>query len=106
MNSYTFDDEYQNLIKMYGENESIYIDYFNINPKNGKMFVILLKKSFDTVITDGYTKHRQYVKLQDWDDFLCKKIEWMIIKNDGDALLIECDIEFAVHLIVEAFMNV
>ena len=106
-NIFTYDEKYtDNLINLSGIHNVIYIDNYKVDEKYGKQFVILLKKAFDDMIEKGYTQHRQYVSKEDWDDFISKKTEWKILEIDGIGVFIECDIEYAVHLIIEIFMNV
>lgn len=94
-----------------------------VDPDNCKLFMLLLKSSFENMKSKGCTTYQQLVLQSDWDGFLKENKEWVIVEkydeslnsaddNDNNnnsnhpaTILISCDIDFATELIIDGFLR-
>jgi hypothetical protein len=85
-----------------------WINNYNIDPKNCKLFILLLKSSFEEMIKKGCEYYQQIVLESEWDEFIHFNKEWTIINKFDEkpkTLLICCDINIACELIVDGFLR-
>ena len=64
-----------------------------IDEKNIKLFFLLLKESIDNLINNNITFLQQYVTKSDYDTI--KHLDWEIMCEINDIILIQCDINKA-----------
>jgi hypothetical protein len=70
-----------------------------------KLFVSLLRSSFDDLNEKGYKKFRQRVTQEDWNLYLKTDKEWTVIESDvfTGTNIIECSLGSAVGCICRGF---
>jgi len=81
------------------------IDY-KVDAANVKLFAALLNNTMICYLEKNFTKLRQWVRCDDWDNFLNQVEGWNIIYDDLEAnvKLIECEIGQATRIIMESFL--
>ncbi len=90
---------------------STWINSHYVDSDNCKLFMLLLKSSFEKMKKHGCTEFQQLVLETDWNDFLCENSEWTILeKYPGDkdipsTLLIKCNIDIAHELVIDGFLR-
>jgi hypothetical protein len=88
-----------------------WINSHYVDPDNCKLFMLLLKSSFDDMKLVGCTEYRQLVLQTDWDDFLSENKEWSIVEkyeSGGEVpatMLVSCNIDVANELVIDGFLR-
>ena len=98
---FNFTDNYLKYIYFEKEKE-VCLDICNIDYNNVKTFFILLKKSVDYFLENGYKTFLQYIPVDDFE--LLDKEKWKIRKefSKEKILYIECDLNSAILNIAHA----
>jgi len=97
------DKSTDNFILMGYEGTICCIDKYYIDPENGKLFIVLLKRAIDDMKNKGCRIFVQHVTKYDWDNFLKSNDSWEKI-NDSDGIVnISCPIDDAVKSVVAGF---
>lgn len=89
------------------DKSEIFMEYTVIDSNIPKSFFLLVRKSFDIFISEGYKKFVQAVPLEEWEQFLKSNDKWTLrrIENTENHngkfkfAIIECDINDAVGCI-------
>lgn len=88
-------------------NNVIWINNYYVDPENVKLFVVMLKNAFNTIISNHKCDmYMQYVSCDDWNHIKGND-NWKICKSD-DALgikLISCNASVAPQCILDGFLN-
>jgi hypothetical protein len=106
MTFYQFNSETseKNYIHMIGVENAIFIESYGIDEEKQFEFCKMLTEAFDEIHEKGYIVHRQYINKSDLK-FIAHIEEWRVIEDEGNELLIECDIQDAPKCIIEGFME-
>lgn len=100
-----------NFIEFEKSDNIAWINHHHVDIANFKLFVLLLKSSFESMKLNGCTEYRQLVLQNEWDDFLKENEEWSVIEkyekteNVPETLLISCNIDIATELVVDGFLR-
>ncbi len=100
-----------NFVEFEKSDFATWINTHYIDPDNCKLFMLLLKSSFDNMKLTGCTEYHQLVLQTDWDDFLGENKEWSIIEKYESneyipaTLLVSCHIDVANELVIDGFLR-
>jgi hypothetical protein len=81
------------------------IDYY-VDENNSKIFIILMKNSFEQMKKSGCEKLIQTITVSDYD-MLYKNdtdVEFVVISRDDSYITISCDIDYAPTHIAKGFL--
>lgn len=111
-NIFRFNDKCtDNFIEFEKFEQSTWIVNHYVDPDNCKLFMLLLKSSFENMKNHGCTEFKQLILETEWTDFLCENKEWEIIekypgdKNSPSVMMIKCDIDIAHELVIDGFLR-
>jgi len=95
-----------NFITFRKNNEDVWIDRYYVDQENGKLFVMLLKDSFQKMKDKGCKIYKQYVSADEWESFLKNISGWeVLLHHDNDnVILIACTIDDAPTCIVNGLL--
>lgn len=111
-----------NYVEFEKQDHVTWINSHYVDPDNCKLFMLLLKSSFEKMELVGCTEYNQLVLQTDWDDFLCENNEWSIVEKYStsldsqnrqdthtpelkNTLLIKCNIKVANELVIDGFLR-
>lgn len=99
-----FEDKTENYVITNLVKNIVFIEKYNVDEKNGKLFVVMLKNAFNDAKVKGCVKYQQTIYLDDYEKLITKN-DWEIIKKDDYSITLECDIDYAAVMIISEFMN-
>lgn len=91
-----FDEESENEIAIETNGEFCWINNYNLDSKNVKRFVILLKHTIGKAKNFKCTKFKQVVNGYEWENFLKEDKRWKVINQvNNNVFEISCSIDDA-----------
>jgi hypothetical protein len=96
-----------NYIVFRKDGKDVWIDKYYVDPDNGKLFVILLKDSFEKMKRKGCETYKQIVDADEWESFLKNIFGWEIISQDNEnkTILLSCTIDDAPICITNSLLK-
>ena len=99
-----FDEETENEVTIETNDEFCWINHYNLDSKNVKRFVILLKHATSKAKNSKCTKFKQLVNGYEWETFLKEDKRWNVMNQvDNNVFEISCSIDDAPICIMRGF---
>ncbi len=110
MTSFTFSDKItDNYIVIEKDKNICWIDKYYVDGDNGKLFVVLIKESLNTMKKEGCDTFVQHVDENYWNSFLKSNKKWKILNNsdnhdfENGIVHICCNINDAAECVISGF---
>lgn len=94
-----------NSVEFEKDGDIVWITHYNVDEDNGKLFVLLLRESFDKMKKLGCKYHNQCIGVEEWDTHISAIKHWTVIEKLEDKIIIQTPIDYAATCIITGFVG-